>query len=198
MIDYGAGNLASVIKGFEAVSAQVHVATSPDRIRGAEAIVVPGVGNFGAKQSLDQAWRDAILEATAAGAPLLGICLGMQWLFKGSDEAPELTGLGIFPGRCAKIPDGVKVPHVGWNTLEITNPRSRLLADVAPGAYAYFTHSFAAPVVEGVVAAATYGGRFAAAAERRRVYGVQFHPEKSGRTGLQILENFVRLARDAH
>jgi glutamine amidotransferase len=122
----------------------------------------------------------------------------MQWLFKGSDEAPELTGLGIFPGRCAKIPDGVKVPHVGWNTLEITNPRSRLLADVAPGAYAYFTHSFAAPVVEGVVAAATYGGRFAAAAERRRVYGVQFHPEKSGRTGLQILENFVRLARDAH
>jgi glutamine amidotransferase len=197
MIDFGAGNLASVVKGFEAVGAQVQVAASADRIRGAEAIVIPGVGNFAATGALDQSWREAVSEAIGSGTPLLGICLGMQWLFEGSAEAPDLAGLNLFAGHCARIPDAVKVPHVGWNTLEIITPRSRLLADVAPGAYAYFTHSFAAPVVDGVAAAVSYGDRFAAVVERRRVCGVQFHPEKSGRTGLQILGNFVRLAREA-
>jgi glutamine amidotransferase len=195
MIDYGAGNPASIIKGFEAAGAAVRLAAQPGDLAGASAIVVPGVGNFEATRSLDEPWRQAVVDATRHGVALLGICLGMQWLFQGSAEVPDLPGLGLFEGRCSRLPDLEKVPHVGWNTLEILAEHARLLDGIEPGAYAYFTHSFAAPVVDGVVAATTHGERFASVIERRRVCGVQFHPEKSGRTGLQVLRNFLTIAR---
>ncbi|HUF46502.1 MAG TPA: imidazole glycerol phosphate synthase subunit HisH [Vicinamibacterales bacterium] len=197
VVDYGAGNLTSVVKGLEAAGATARIATGPDALAGAAAIVVPGVGHFDATRALDDAWRTAIIDATRHGVPLLGICLGLHWLFEGSDEAPDVPGLGLFTGRCAHLGNGLKVPHVGWNNLERLTERSVLLEQIEPGAYAYFTHSYAAPVTAGVVAASAHGGRFAAVAERRNVFGVQFHPEKSGRTGLQILQNFVAVAREA-
>jgi glutamine amidotransferase len=197
MIDYGAGNPASVIKGFEAAGATVRLATRPDDLAGARALVLPGVGHFEATRALDEPWRQAVLDATHHNVPLLAICLGMQWLFEGSDEVPDLPGLGLFAGRCTRLPDLEKVPHVGWNTLEFAGNHSRLLEGLEPGAYAYFTHSYAAPVVEGVVATTTHGERFASVVERRRTFGVQFHPEKSGRTGVQILRNFIAIARGA-
>lgn len=196
LVDYGAGNVASVVKGFEAVGAAVRVTDKPDDLTTASAVVVPGVGHFNVTRALDDEWRETVLDAVQRKVPLLGICVGMQWLFEGSEEAPDLPGLGIFEGRCSRIPEGVKVPHVGWNTLEFTGKAGGLLDSVAPGAYAYFTHSFAAPVTKGVVATTSHGERFAAVAERRRVCGVQFHPEKSGRTGLTVLRNFLAMARN--
>ncbi len=196
LVDYGAGNVASVVKGFEAVGAAARVTDRPGDLTTASAVVVPGVGHFDVTRTLGAAWRDAVLDAVQRKVPLLGICVGMQWLFEGSDEAPDLPGLGLFEGRCSRIPEGVKVPHVGWNTLEFTGKPGGLLESVATGAYAYFTHSFAAPVTKGVVATTAHGERFAAVAERRRVCGVQFHPEKSGRTGLTVLRNFVALAQN--
>jgi glutamine amidotransferase len=196
LVDYGAGNLASAAKGLEAAGAEVRVAAGADELSGADAIVIPGVGHFEATLALDAAWRQAILSAINHGTALLGICLGMQWLFEGSDEAPDLPGLGLFSGRCFRLPDGLKVPHTGWNTLDLTEKGSALLDGIQTGAYAYFTHSYAAPVVDGVVATTSHGARFASVVERRRVYGVQFHPEKSGRTGLAVLRNFAAIARE--
>ena len=141
-------------------------------------------------------WRQAIGSAVESGTPLLGICVGMQWLFEGSEEAPDVPGLGVLPGRCRLLQGDadrrLKIPHVGWNALEL--PRtSRLLAGLASGAYVYFTHSFAAPVTPDCVASTTHTDSFAAAVERDSVFGVQFHPEKSGDAGLQILRNYLEL-----
>ena len=196
LVDYGAGNMASVVKGFEAVGAAVRVAGRPEDLATAAAVVVPGVGHFNVTRALGAAWREAVGDAIRRQVPLLGICVGMQWLFEGSEEAPDLSGLGLFEGRCSRIPEGVKVPHVGWNTLDFTGKPGGLLESIEPGAYAYFTQSFAAPVTGGVVATTAHGERFAAIVERRRVCGVQFHPEKSGRTGLTILRNFLALAQN--
>jgi glutamine amidotransferase len=194
LIDYRAGNLTSVRKGFAAVGAELFTPTTAAELAGASAIVVPGVGHFGATAFLDAAWRREIQAAVDAGTPLLGICLGLQWLFEASEEAP-LPGLGALPGRCTRLPPIVKVPHVGWNSLEVTRP-SPLLDGVPEGAQVYFTHSYAAPVTADCVAATTHGARFAAAVQRGNVWGVQFHPEKSGRPGLRILENFQTLIRE--
>jgi glutamine amidotransferase len=192
LIDYRAGNLTSVRKGFAAIGASVYTPDTPaDLARGA-AIVVPGVGHFGATRFLDRAWQSAITSAVVNGTPLLGICLGLQWLFEGSDEAPDLTGLGAMTGRCFRLPPPVKVPHVGWNSLEIVRP-SALLDGIAEGTQVYFTHSFAAPVTSDTTASTTHGRAFAAAVQRDKVCGVQFHPEKSGEAGLRILRNFVGL-----
>ena len=160
------------------------------------AIVVPGVGHFGATAALDAPWRDAICAAVARGTPLFGICVGMQWLFEGSDEAPGVPGLGALPGRIARL-DGnaterLKVPHVGWNALDFAKP-ARLLSGLASGAQVYFTHSFAAPVTEACAAATTHANTFASVVERDNVFGVQFHPEKSSDAGLRILRNFLDL-----
>lgn len=190
LIDYGAGNLTSVRKGFAAAGAELLSPRHPEDLTGVAAIVVPGVGHFGATATLDGAWRDAIREAVGLGVPLLGICLGLQWLFAGSDEAPEARGLGAIPGRCTRLPSGRKVPHVGWNSIEIIRP-SRLLAGLRDGTQVYFTHSYAAPVTDECAAVTTYGDRFAAAVERDNVFGVQFHPEKSGAAGIAVLRNFV-------
>ena len=195
LIDYGAGNLTSVVKGFRAVGADVRIVDSLEGLAGAGAIVVPGVGHFAATATLTAEWRTGITRAIEAGVPLLGICLGLQWLFEGSDEAPGQPGLGMLPGRCFRLSGDVKVPHVGWNTLQFSKPASRLLDGVTEGASAYFTHSYAAPIGPATAADTTHGLPFAAAVEHDRVFGVQFHPEKSGATGLRILENFMSVVR---
>lgn len=196
IVDYGAGNLTSVVKGLTAVGASARLATSPDELAGAEGLVIPGVGHFRATGALAGEWRHALRDRIEAGVPLLGICLGMQWLFEGSDEAPDTPGLGLFAGRCFRLPDVVKVPHVGWNTLQPTREGSRLLDGVQPEAMAYFTHSYAAPA-DAAVAVTTHGAPFAAAIERGRVFGTQFHPEKSGAAGLRMLANFAAAVAEA-
>ena len=195
LIDYGAGNLTSVRKGFAAAGADVLLARTPGDLAGASGVVVPGVGHFGATGSLDDAWRDAILRGIEAGRPLFGICLGMQWLFDGSSEAPGCRGLGLLAGRCMRLDDRggtLKIPHVGWNALSIGKP-SALLGGLDSGAYVYLTPSYAAPVTEATSAVSVHGDAFAAAVEQAHVGGVQFHPEKSGDAGLRIIRNFVAL-----
>jgi glutamine amidotransferase len=196
LVDYGAGNLTSVRKGFAAAGADLYNPGAPGDLDAATAIVVPGVGHFSATAVLAERWRTAIRRRVDAGAPLLGICLGMQWLYEGSDEAPDVPGLAIIAGRCTRIvaERPLKVPHVGWNALERTKD-SRLLEGVAPGAHVYFTHTFAAPLTAETTVRVTHGAAFAAVVERDRVFGVQFHPEKSADAGLRILRNFVQLAR---
>ena len=195
LIDYGAGNLTSVRKGFAAVGAALHSAESPADLEAAAAIVVPGVGHFSATAVLADRWRAAIHRRIDAGTPVLGICLGMQWLYDGSDEAPDVPGLGVVAGRCTRILAArpLKVPHVGWN--ELARTKDSLLLDGIPGnTHVYFTHGFAAPVTDETTATTTHGQVFAAVVERDRVFGVQFHPEKSSEAGLRILRNFVRAA----
>ena len=196
LIDYRAGNLTSVAKGLTAVGADVRIVDSPIGLADADAIVIPGVGHFAATATLDTKWLRAIRSAIDDGRSLLGICLGLQWLFEGSDEAPELSGLGVFAGRCYELSGDVKVPHVGWNTLEPTAPTSRLLDGLPANASAYFTHSFAAPLAVDTTATTTHGQTFASVVERDGIAAVQFHPEKSGATGLRVLSNFLTIARE--
>ena len=193
LIDYGAGNLTSVRKGFDAAGAHVFTPTAPGELDDAAGVVVPGVGHFGATAALSGEWRAAILGAIERGTPMLGICLGLQWLFESSTEAPDLAGLGAMPGRCERLPPIVKVPHVGWNSLEVLRP-SAILNGVADGTQVYFTHAYAAPLAGETVAATTHGKRFTAVVERDSLFGVQFHPEKSGEAGIRVLENFVAIA----
>jgi len=190
IVDYGAGNPNSVKKAFDYLGAKVVVTTQSATVVAADRIVLPGVGHFSALGALDNAGlREAVLQGARAGKPFLGICLGMQWLFEGSDEAPEFAGAGIFPGRCRPFPSSVKSPHVGWNSLAVREG-SRLLRNVAPESFVYYTHSFQAPVVAATVAATEYGGPFSAVVEQGNIFGVQFHPEKSWNVGLLILKNF--------
>jgi len=196
LIDYRAGNLTSVRKGFAAVGATLFTPSAPAELAQAAGVVVPGVGHFGATRAMDDEWRRAIVASVETGTPLLGICLGLQWLFEGSEEAGTLAGLGALRGRCFKLPPPVKVPHVGWNSLAVVKP-SQILEGIKDGTQVYFTHSYAAPVGDDTVARTTHGATFAAAVERGHVCGVQFHPEKSGEAGLRILENFVAVTRHA-
>jgi glutamine amidotransferase len=190
IVDYGAGNLNSVKKAFDYLGAEVVVTTQPETVAAADKIVLPGVGHFSALGRLDDTGlRKAVLQGAHAGKPFLGICLGMQWLFEGSDEAPELAGAGILAGRCRPFPLSVKSPHVGWNSL-VTRDGSRLLRNVVPDSFVYYTHSFQAPVVAATTAATEYGAQFSAAVEQANIFGVQFHPEKSWTVGLLILKNF--------
>jgi imidazole glycerol-phosphate synthase subunit HisH len=222
LIDYGAGNLTSVRKALTALGAEFTTPQSPHECADASGLIVPGVGNFAATAALEGPWRDSIATAVASGTPLLGICLGMQWLFEGSDEAPEVAGLAVLPGRVTRLrgdaEQRLKIPHVGWNALEYRGPQgsapheqesapheqgpaphqedpaphqTRLLAGLPPRSHVYFTHSYAAPVTADCVASTTHADSFAAVVERDRIFGVQFHPEKSGEAGLQILRNFL-------
>jgi imidazole glycerol-phosphate synthase subunit HisH len=194
VVDYKAGNLASVMKALLAVGTDCELTDDPEVVRRAEKVVLPGVGHFAATRFLEErGLRSAIEERIAAGTPFLGICVGLQWLFAGSTEAPDVPGLGVFPEVCDRFVSGRKVPHVGWNSLAVC-PDSRLMSGIDDGSYVYFTHSYRAPPAKDTVAVTEYGEPFTAAAERGNVMGVQFHPEKSGATGLRILENFVRLA----
>jgi imidazole glycerol-phosphate synthase subunit HisH len=193
IVDYGAGNLNSVKKAFAYLGAEVVVTTQPETVATADKIVLPGVGHFSALSGLDNTGlRAAVLQGASAGKPFLGICLGMQWLFEGSDEAPEFAGAGIFAGRCRPFPSSVKSPHVGWNSLAVREG-SRLLRNVAPESFVYYTHSFQAPVVAATTAATEYGAPFSAVVEQGNIFGVQFHPEKSWTVGLLMLNNFCDL-----
>jgi imidazole glycerol-phosphate synthase subunit HisH len=193
VIDYKAGNLTSVLKTLRHLGAEPVVADGDlNLVDSAERIVLPGVGHFAATERLDATGlTGAIRTAIARGVPFLGICVGMQWLYAGSTEAPEQMGLGHFCESCARFAESTeKVPHVGWNSLDVRNG-SRLLAGVAPGEFVYFTHSYKGPVTKETAAITQYIEPFAAAVERGNVMGVQFHPEKSGETGLKILRNFL-------
>ena len=192
IVDYGAGNISSVKKALEHLGAAAQVTANPEVVAAAQKIVVPGVGHFRRCQALNQNLRVCVLAAISNGKPFLGICVGMQWLFAGSTEAPETPGVGLFAGECSRFPATVKSPHVGWNQIEV-NGGSRLLRGVSSGAFVYYTHSYRAPVIEQTMACTSYGGAFSAAVEHDNVFGVQFHPEKSAATGLKILENFCAL-----
>ncbi|MYI76023.1 MAG: imidazole glycerol phosphate synthase subunit HisH [Acidobacteria bacterium] len=200
LIDYGAGNLTSVRKALTHLGAEFSVPDGPADLDRMAGVIVPGVGNFEATAVLAPEWRGAIAGAVGRGTPLLGICLGLQWLFEGSEEAPGAEGLGAMPGTCALIRGGrdddfgiFKVPHVGWNSLHVVRD-SWLLDGVGEGDQVYFTHSYAAPVTADCVASTRYGIDFASAVQRGQVAGVQFHPEKSGDVGLRILRNFLQRA----
>ena len=212
LIDYGAGNLTSVRKALAHLGAAVTTPGTPADLTSADGVIIPGVGNFAVTAALGPDWRTAILDHVDRRRPLLGICVGMQWLFDGSSEAPGHPGLELMPGICRLLADEgtgtssdvsptgsdadavsprFKVPHVGWNSLRLTKP-SWLLDGVSEGDQVYFTHSFAAPLTADCVGATRYGVNFAAAVERDHVGGVQFHPEKSSDVGLRILSNFLR------
>ena len=197
LIDYKAGNLTSVRKALAAIGAEVFTPEAPEDLARADGIIVPGVGHFGSTRALDTKWVDAIFDRISAGAPLLGICLGMQWLYEGSEEAPELRGLGLLSGSCRKLrppasDPPIKVPHVGWNRLDRSGDGS-IAEDVPDGAQVYFTHSYVAPVTAHTVAATEHGEVFASIVQHGQIAGVQFHPEKSGEVGLTILRNFKRM-----
>jgi imidazole glycerol-phosphate synthase subunit HisH len=193
ILDYGAGNLNSVKKAFDYLGAEVVVTDQPATVAAAGKIVLPGVGHFSSLQALERAGlRHELLQSAIAGKPFLGICLGMQWLFERSEECIESAGVGIFPGNCRQFPSSVKSPHVGWNSVTVQEG-SRLLRGVAQDSFVYYTHSFHAPLVAETTAASEYGLRFTAAVERGNIFGVQFHPEKSGEVGLSILKNFCEV-----
>jgi glutamine amidotransferase len=194
IVDYRAGNLTSVRKALDHLRADAIVTCDPDVVAQADKIILPGVGHFSATAILDEAGlRAAILRRIEEGAPFLGVCVGMQWMFASSAEAPGTQGLGLFPGACGRFPANVKSPHVGWNSLTCRES-SRLLRGIPSGSFAYFTHSYRVPVVKATVASSDYGGEFSAAVEQDNLFGVQFHPEKSGAMGLKLLENFCGLS----
>ena len=192
VIDYQAGNLNSVCKALRVLGADVHVTRDPSVLANAARIVLPGVGHFSSTQwLLDSGMGEALRTRVANGVPFLGICVGLQWLFSGSTEAPATPGLGIFPGVCDRFPAQVKSPHVGWNSLEATAD-SRLLEGLPPSPFVYFTHSYSVQPGNGTVAVTDYGGPFSSVIEKGNWMAVQFHPEKSGAVGRRILENFMR------
>jgi glutamine amidotransferase len=188
-----------VRKALGAVGAEFFTPDSPDDLDRADAIIVPGVGHFAATRHIDERWVSRIRASVEAGRPLLGICVGMQWLYEASEEAPDLPGFCVVTGACQRLrsTEGdvrLKVPHVGWNSLDIRRP-DWIVDGVPNGAQVYFTHSYAPPVTPDTVATTTHGDPFTAVVQRGHVAGVQFHPEKSGDVGLRILRNFVDRVR---
>jgi glutamine amidotransferase len=193
VIDYKAGNLTSVLKALRHLGAEPAVTDGDlSLVESAERIVLPGVGHFAATERLDSTGLTSAIRAVIArGVPFLGICVGMQWLYTGSSEAPNQPGLAHFAESCTHFADSrEKVPHVGWNSLEVRRD-SRLLSGVEPGEFVYFTHSYKAPVTSDTASITHYIEPFASSVERDNVMGVQFHPEKSGATGLKILGKFL-------
>ncbi len=196
IVDYGAGNVPSVERALQRLGADSERTSSPEDISNAEALLLPGVGHYAALvRALDKKQlRAPLVDAIHRGVPFLGICLGLQVLFKSSEEAAQLHGLNILPGFVSALPPNVKLPHMGWNQLEQTR-ESSLLAGIEAGAYFYFAHSYAALDSNGEAAATcAYGTKFAAVIEQKNIYAVQFHPEKSGAPGARVLQNFLRIA----
>jgi len=194
VFDYGAGNLRSVLNTLEAIGAKFTLVDDAEGLTTADKIILPGVGHFGQMlRSLDaMRVRSTLLTCISAGTPFLGICLGLQALFEESEEAPDVKGLGIFEGKVKRFPEGARVPHMGWNELDV-KAGSRLLRNVGERPYVYFAHSFYVPVVNSAAATCQYAEPFTAVLEHENVFGVQFHPEKSGPLGLQIVKNFIEL-----
>lgn len=193
IVDYGAGNLVSVKKAFDVLGQECRITSDADEVAKAARVVLPGVGHFASTATLSRSGlRDAIADSIRRGVPFLGICVGLQWMCAGSQESPEAQGLGVVSATCERFPANVKSPHVGWNSIEISSG-SKLFRGVPSSSFVYFTHSFRVPVSDATVACCEYGGRFSAAIEQDHLFGVQFHPEKSGETGLQLLRNFCAL-----
>jgi imidazole glycerol phosphate synthase glutamine amidotransferase subunit len=193
VIDYGAGNVPSVERALQKLGAASKRVTQPDEIAGARAIILPGVGHYAAIiRALDECdLRSALLESISRGIPFLGICLGLQALYSSSEEAPNLSGLNLFPGSVRSLPNSVKLPHMGWNRLRIQRP-SALLAGLGESDYFYFAHTFAAATsTEEVIATCDHGANFTAILEHRNIFATQFHPEKSGAAGSRLLHNFM-------
>ena len=198
IIDYDAGNLRSVEKALEALGAETVVTRDPEVIAGSSRVILPGVGSFGdAMERLNQYGLPDVIRRTVSGnKPFLGVCLGLQLLFEESEESPGVPGLGILKGKILKIPqtEGLKIPHMGWNSLNL-KPDSRLFAGIRDQEYVYFVHSYYLKAQEESQVAATtwYGTEIHAAVEAGNVFACQFHPEKSGDTGLRILKNFLEV-----
>jgi imidazole glycerol-phosphate synthase subunit HisH len=192
ILDYGAGNLRSVQNTLGEIGAEHELVGDAASLSRANKIILPGVGHFGQMmRALDQLQvREALIERIRAGVPFLGICLGLQGLFESSEEAPEERGLGLFQGEIRRFPATARVPHMGWNEIEPRNG-SKLLKGLAPHPYLYFAHSYYAPVTDATAATCNYTAPYAAVLETKNIFGVQFHPEKSGPIGLQIVRNFV-------
>ncbi|MCP5096595.1 MAG: imidazole glycerol phosphate synthase subunit HisH [Chloroflexi bacterium] len=197
MIDYGGSNLQSAFKAFEYVGADVQLTSDPEDVINADKLTLPGVGAFGSGMAAvrERGLEEAMKTAVAKGTPLLGICIGMQFLFDESDEMGTHKGLGLIPGRVTRFPaTGLKVPHMGWNQLEFDTPHP-LLTDVEVGSHTYFVHSYYCTPTDktNIIATADYGNHFSAIVHCNNVYGLQFHPEKSQHTGLQIIKNYIEL-----
>lgn len=194
IVDYGAGNLRSVQNTLDELGATYAVTNKPEDVSRAEKIILPGVGHFGQMMRAvdDLGLRAPLKERIGAGVPFLGICIGLQCLFEASEEAPGSRGLGIFPGCVKRFRGPARIPHMGWNSLECARP-SRLLKNLDGQTFTYFAHSYYAPVMDATAATCTYIHPYTAVLERDHVYAVQFHPEKSGPVGLQVMRNFLEL-----
>jgi imidazole glycerol phosphate synthase glutamine amidotransferase subunit len=194
ILDYGAGNLRSVQNTLAEIGTEFELAVDCSALTRAAKIILPGVGHFGQMmRALDRMQvRETLVDRIRAGVPFLGICLGLQGLFEESEEAPEVRGLGIFPGTVRRFAAGARVPHMGWNEI-VPRPDSRLLRNLAPHPYLYFANSYYAPMSGVTAASCEYTVPFTAALESKNIFGVQFHPEKSGPLGLGIVRNFVEL-----
>ncbi len=194
LLDYGAGNVGSVLKAVEHLGYDAQPADRPELLARAEKIILPGQGHFGAMMTAlaERRLLEPLQKALAAGKPYFGICLGLQALYEASDEAPEIPGLGLLKERVKRFEGLAKVPQVGWNQIQIDRPNG-LLKGIRDGSFVYYCHSYFAPVTQQTVALTEYGERFAAAVEANNVWAVQFHPEKSGEVGLNILKNFLEL-----
>jgi imidazole glycerol phosphate synthase glutamine amidotransferase subunit len=194
IFDYGAGNLRSVQNTLSEIGAEYELVRDAAGLNGAKKIILPGVGHFGQMmRALDKMRvREALLDGIRGGVPFLGICLGLQALFESSEEAPRERGLGLFEGQIRRFPATARVPHMGWNEIE---PRdgAKLLKNLAPHPYLYFAHSYYAPLNDATAASCAYNVRYTAVLETKNIFGVQFHPEKSGPLGLKIVRNFVEL-----
>lgn len=198
IIDYGAGNLHSVKNALDFLGAESIITDEPEKILAADKVILPGVGAFGdAMKELERKNLVKIIrEIVAIDKPMLGICLGLQLLFEESEETPGVKGIGILKGKIVKIPpkDGIKIPHMGWNSLEICK-KSRILKDLDDEPYVYFVHSYYAKAEnpDDVSAYTEYSEKLAIAVEKDNIFATQFHPEKSGDLGLKILQNFIEL-----
>ena len=195
VIDYGVGNLFSMSNALRKAGLRVEVVEGPSTLSGSDAVVLPGVGNFGAAVANLEPFRAALKATVDEGTPLLGSCLGMQLLFERSEESPG-NGLGLLPGEVKRFVGEMKTPHMGWNTVEPTRG-SPLLDGVKPGSYFYFVHSYYPEPADprDTLASTSYGGTFASIVERGSVYGTQFHPEKSGEAGARLLANYAGLVK---
>ncbi|HZM29344.1 MAG TPA: imidazole glycerol phosphate synthase subunit HisH [Acidimicrobiales bacterium] len=195
VLDYGIGNLHSAQKALERAGADARLTADHGLIREASGVVLPGVGAFGrCMEELERAELDELaIECAGSGRPFLGVCIGMQMLYEGSEESPDVPGLGVLPGIVRRLPEGVKHPQMQWNVV-IRRGQSGLLDGLPDPVWTYFVHSFAADSPHHAVAVCDYGGPVVAAVERDALWATQFHPEKSGSTGLAILANFVRAA----